>query len=141
MFEDLLSNFEVLFKARGLSAVHGRLFGALILSDTALSQEQLAKQTSYSIPAVSLSLDELTRLRLIKKTRKRGDRKNYYTTDADLVQIFRKFIESIHDEHVVPFNRTLNNVPRTSRTENLQKLAKNMNKLQEYLEKVLEVRT
>ena len=141
MFEDLLSNFEVLFKARGLSAVHGRLFGALLLSDEALSQNQLAKQTNYSIPAVSLSLDELTRLRLIKKTRKSGDRKNYYTTDADLVQIFRKFIESIHDEHVVPFNRALSNIPLSKQTTNLQKLSKNMSNLQDYLEKLMEVKT
>lgn len=138
--EDPLSNFEILFKARGMSSIHGRIFGSLVFSNEDLTQEQLADITDYSIPAVSIALDELTRLRLAKKIRKRGDRKNYYTTDADLTKIFSKFLESIHDEHVVPFLRGLETVPEKNKTENMKKLETNLEDLRSYLEKLLEVK-
>ena len=135
--EDLLDNFELLFKARGMSALHGRVFGTLLISDKALSQEEIAEKTGYSIPAISIALDELSRLRLIRKERKSGDRKYYYSTDAKLSQIFYSFLESIHDEHVVPFLRALRS--KKQKNKNVEKFIESLEDLRQYLESLLEV--
>jgi len=138
--DDLLSNFEVLFKARGLSAVHGRIFGVMLMAGEPLTQDAIAERSNYSVPAVSISLDELVRLGLATKTRKAGDRKGYYRTDADLVSIFQKFIAAIHDEHVLPFTRLLAvYVEANPNNKSMKGLKKNLNGLELYLRKLLEV--
>ena len=140
--DDLLSNFEILFKARGLSAVHGRIFGVLVMAGKPLTQDQLAERSNYSVPAVSIALDELVRLGLVARTRKTGERKGYYQSDADLVKIFQKFIAAIHDEHVLPFARLLEYYVRENpKNKTMKNLQDNMTSLELYLQRLLEVKT
>ena len=65
--ESLLGTFEALFRARGMGGIYGRVFGALILSANAMTQDQISEYIGYSVPAVSGALDELIRLGLVQK--------------------------------------------------------------------------
>ncbi len=131
---DVLANFEVLFKARGLSAVHGRVFGSLLLSEEEMTQKQIAKAAGYSVPAVSIALDELEKIRLVKK--KKLQRTFFYYTDADLPKIMKNFLQAIKKDYVEPFLREMKDYQKTS---TLKKFEKNMKKLDVYLSKLLEV--
>ncbi len=132
---DVLANFEVLFKARGLSAVHGRVFGTLLLSGAQMTQKQIARESGYSVPAVSIALDELVKLGLVKKRKKQ--RTFYYSADADLPKIMHDFLKTIKKDYVEPFLREIKEYPRT---EPVKKFEKSMKNLDNYLSRLLEVR-
>ena len=132
---DVLANFEVLFKARGLSAVHGRVFGTILLSDGKISQKEIAEQSGYSIPAVSIALDELVRLGLVEK--EKHERTYFYSTDAKMSNIMKNFLLTIQRQYVEPFLRDCGSCPPTP---GVKKLVQNMNDFDEYLSKLLEVK-
>ncbi len=65
--EHIYSTFASIASAIGYSEVHGRIIAALLVSDRPLSLEELSKKTNYSLAAISLSLDLLEIIGMIKK--------------------------------------------------------------------------
>lgn len=148
--ENLLGTFEALFRARGMGEVYGRVFGALILSANAMTQDQISEYIGYSVPAVSGALDELTRLGLVQKLRRQNNRKYFYTSRVDLDAMFRRTLQAIHDEYVTP---VLNRLGKTEQMlqhghdegaqqhlEIVKRYQGELNDLKRYLENLLEVK-
>jgi DNA-binding transcriptional regulator GbsR (MarR family) len=99
--EAILGTFEALFKARGLGALHGRVFGAILLAVDPMTQDEISEFTGYSVPAVSSAIDELVRVGLVYKQKRQDSRKNYYSSRANLDEIMRMMLKTIHDDYVL----------------------------------------
>lgn len=90
--ERLLSTFADVASSLGYSSVHGKIIGALLIKDRAVSLQKLAQETGYSSSMVSLSLDLLEVLGIIQKVKKSGDRKLYIQLSGDLLECLKKAI-------------------------------------------------
>ncbi len=99
--EAILGTFEALFKARGLGALHGRVFGAILLAVDPMTQDEISEFTGYSVPAVSSAIDELVRVGLVYRQKRQDSRKNYYSSRANLDEIMRMMLKTIHDDYVL----------------------------------------
>jgi len=89
---DVFSIFSELAGMLGYSPIHGKMIGALLAEKEPVSLHDLAKKTSYSTGMISLSLDLLEVLGVIKKTKKPGDRKLYVHLEGDLLDILKKAV-------------------------------------------------
>ncbi len=106
--EAILGTFEALFKARGLGALHGRVFGAILLAVDPMTQDEISEFTGYSVPAVSSAIDELERIGLVSRQKRQDSRKNYYSSRANLDEIMRMMLKTIHDDYVLVVLSQLN---------------------------------
>ena len=87
--EKIYSIFSAVASSLGYSEVHGRIISALLVADKPLSLDELTALTSYSPASVSLSLDLLEILGVIKRVKHKGDRKLYVRLDGDLLEALR----------------------------------------------------
>ena len=115
--------------------IRDRVFGTLLLTGKEMNQKQIAKESGYSVPAVSIALDELVKLGLVKKKKKQ--RTFYYSADADLPKIMYSFLKTIKKDYVEPFLREIKEYPGTV---SVKKFEKSMKNLDDYLSRLLEVR-
>ncbi len=107
--KDIYSSFADIASSIGYSEIHGRIIAALLVSDGKLSLQNLAKETEYSISTLSLSLDLLEFLGMIKKIKKAGDRKLYVELQGDLLEgLKRAFVLKIQKN----INDSLNSFER-----------------------------
>ena len=91
--KNIYTAFSDIASSIGYSDIHGRIIAALLVFDNKLSLEELAKETGYSISTISLSLDFLELLGMIKKVKKVGDRKLYIELQGNLLEgLKRAFI-------------------------------------------------
>lgn len=88
--EHIYSAFASIASSLGYSDVHGRIISALLVSDKPLSLQELSRKTKYSDSAISLSLDLLELVGLIKKRKNLSDRKLYITLEGDLLEGLRR---------------------------------------------------
>lgn len=83
--EKIFSTFADLANSLGYSPIHGKIIGVLLVAGKPLSLQELAGETGYSPSMLSLSLDLLEVLGVIKKVKKTADRKLYIELSGDLV--------------------------------------------------------
>ncbi len=88
--QNILSTFGQVAESIGYSQVHGRIIGALLIGGGDMSLQDIAKRTGYSVPMISLSLDLLDVLGVVKKYRKAGDRNIYAKLSGDLLECLKK---------------------------------------------------
>jgi len=88
--KDIYSTFAETASEIGYSEIHGRIMAALLVANKKLSLQELAKETGYSISTLSLSLDLLEFLGMIKKIKKVRDRKLYIELHGDLLEGVKK---------------------------------------------------
>ncbi|MFH1751387.1 MAG: hypothetical protein ABH821_00385 [archaeon] len=90
--EKVYNTFSGIASSLGYSALHGKILAALLVEGSELSLPDLARKTSYSLSTLSLSLDFLEVLGVIKKFRKPSDRKVYVKLKGDLLEALLKAI-------------------------------------------------
>jgi len=88
--KDIYSTFAETASAIGYSEIHGRIIAALLVKNKKLSLQELAKDIGYSTSTISLSLDLLEFLGMVKKIKKAGDRKLYVELHGDLLEGLKK---------------------------------------------------
>lgn len=88
----ILENFATVAETIGYSPLHGKIIGVLLIKDRPVSLTELAKDTGYSSSMISLSLDFLEVMEVIRKIKKTGDRKLYVQLNGDLLNILKKAI-------------------------------------------------
>ncbi len=147
--EAILGTFEALFKARGLGALHGRVFGAILLAVDPMTQDEISEFTGYSVPAVSSAIDELVRVGLVLKQKRQDSRKNYYASRANLDEIMRMMLKTIHDDYVLIVLGQLrwskggsagSSDPQVSEhVEFIENYEAKLNELESYLKRLLDV--
>lgn len=90
--EKVYSTFAEVAGTLGYSPVHGKIIGALLVRGPELSLKDLAEETGYSVSMISLSLDLLELLGVIKKVKKPGDRNLYVSLQGDLLGALKNAI-------------------------------------------------
>ena len=90
--EKIYSTFSEVASSIGYSPLHGRIIGVLLVKGKPLSLQELAKETGYSTSMISLSLDLLEVLGVIKKVKKTADRQLYIILQGDLLEILKNAI-------------------------------------------------
>ncbi len=88
----IFNTFGEVAKSVGFSPVHGNVIAALLVGGSSLSLQDLAKKTGYSTSMVSLSLDLLEILGIIKKVKKPTDRKLYIELNGDLLESLKRIL-------------------------------------------------
>ena len=83
------STFGEVAKALGYSPIHGRIIAALSANKRELSLTSLAQETGNSVSMISISLDLLEMMGIVKKIRKQGDRNLYIALQGDLLETFK----------------------------------------------------
>jgi DNA-binding transcriptional regulator GbsR (MarR family) len=148
--ERILGTFEALFRMRGMGDLHGRVFGAILLSVNEMTQDEISEFTGYSVPAVSSALDELVRVGLVSKRKRQESRKFSYTSKADLDEILRMVLRTVHDDYVAVVLNQLSVVKKfdavagispqlRGHMENVQNYDRELRDLESYLKRLLEV--
>jgi DNA-binding transcriptional regulator GbsR (MarR family) len=90
--EKIYSTFSDVASSIGYSPLHGRIIGVLLVEGGEMSLQELARKTGYSASMISLSLDLLELLGVIKKLKKTGDRNLYITLQGDLLECLKNAI-------------------------------------------------
>lgn len=83
--EKVFSTFSDVASSLGYSPLHGKIIGALLVREKQMTLQELARETGYSTGMISLSLDLLEVLGVVKKAKKAGDRKLYVELHGDLL--------------------------------------------------------
>lgn len=82
----IYSSFSDIATRIGYSEIHGMIIGALLVNNRKMALQDLAEETGYSLSTVSLSLDFLELMGMIKKVKNVGDRKLYIELQGDLLE-------------------------------------------------------
>ena len=88
----IFSTFSEVASSIGYSPLHGRIIAALLVNGRELSLTGLSRETGYSSSMISLSLDLLELLGVIRKAKKAGDRNLYVSLRGDLLEALKNAI-------------------------------------------------
>ncbi len=92
LVDSVYASFSDLAGSLGYSPVHGKIIAFLLVKGGPAPLEEVAKGTGYSLSMVSLSLDLLEVIGLIKRSRRPGDRKLYIELEGDLLDSLKKAV-------------------------------------------------
>ena len=141
--EHIYSTFASVANSMGFSKVHGMVIAALIVADRQLSLEELSGHTGYSPSAVSLSLDLLELVGIIRKRKNIGDRKLYVELGMDLLEGLRNvFLLKIQKEIEITLQefRGFSEITDPKTRETLRTLNREIRRLSQYIHRLSEVK-
>ncbi|AIF69965.1 MarR family transcriptional regulator [Palaeococcus pacificus DY20341] len=75
----MMEHFANAARRFGLNELYGYIYGVLFFEDEPLSLGEIAERTGYSLSHVSTALKLLESVGLVKRVKKPGDKKAYYT--------------------------------------------------------------
>ena len=88
----------------------GAIFAVLYLSPTALSLDEIVKETGLTKGAVSTEVRVLARMGLVHRSTKLGDRKDYYSAESDFYAAIRSILQERQNSE---FDRAVRSVNDT----------------------------
>lgn len=95
-FEDIekkiYSAFANVTNIVGYSDLHGKIIAVLLVGGKPLSLQDVARKTGYSPSMISLSLDFLEVMGIVKRLKKTADRKLYIELQGDLLGALKNAI-------------------------------------------------
>lgn len=94
----------------GVNRTVGQLYALLMVTEKALTAEELAQALNLSRGNVSMGLKELQSWRLVRVQHLPGDRKDYYLTDGDIWDMARKVLEERRKREIDPTLTLLRNL-------------------------------
>ncbi len=83
---EFIESMGLMFKEDGLPRIAGRIHGLLLLSEEALSLDQMADELQVSKASTSTNARMLERMGLVERTGKPGDRRDYYRSTGDAIE-------------------------------------------------------
>ncbi len=107
--ERFVEKAGVLWENDGLPRIAGRIFGLMLISDEALSLDEIAEDLGVSKASVSTDTRLLERLGFIERISKAGDRKDYYQqTERSFERAIAQRIRRMHElESLIETGREL----------------------------------
>ncbi|MFO7872836.1 MAG: hypothetical protein R6U26_04365 [Candidatus Undinarchaeales archaeon] len=148
---EIIDTFASISESLGYSEVHGKILAALLISDKALSLDQIANKTRYSSSMISLSLDLLEVIGMISKVKKSGDRKLYVKMDGDLLEALKtavmlKLGKGFEDvsENLSTYRKKIKDMDKKPKKQKellkgLKKLEQEAERIDKYIEKLSKV--
>ena len=78
----------------GFTPVMGHLYGALLMSPTPLSLDELEEVVGKSKASVSMNLRSMERWGIVREVWVKGDRRKFYEAESDMWKISMSILES-----------------------------------------------
>lgn len=103
-FVELWNNMAGLW---GISPTMARIHGLLYISGAALSMDDIMARLAISRGNVSMNLSKLVEWGLVHRVHKRGDRKEYYESLADVWEMFTLVASQRKRREIDPILNTL----------------------------------
>src|SRR6476469_6487759 len=103
-FVELWNNMASLW---GISPTMARIHGLLYISGAALSMDDIMARLAISCGNVSMNLSKLVEWGLVRRVHKRGDRKEYYESLADVWEMFTLVANQLKRRESDPILNTL----------------------------------
>ena len=138
----IYSTFASVASSIGFSEVHGRIIAALLVSGKQMSLDELTKKTGYSSASISLSLDLLELVGIVKRIKNTGDRKLYVKIEGDLLQALRNAMLLKINKNIVSTLSELDNYKKRSdkkTRESIITLEKEIMRLEKYIEAISKI--
>ena len=86
----------------GINRTVGQMYALLYLSESPLNADEIAETLSISRSNVSMGIKELLSWRLIRLKHLPGDRKDYFSTPDDVLEIARILVEEKRKRELDP---------------------------------------
>ena len=137
--EKIFTTFSSIATSLGYSEVHGRIIAALLVNNNPVSLQELSESTGYSPAAISLSLDLLELVVMIRKIKNAGDRKLYVRLDGDLLEGLRNALLLKLQKEIITTKFEIEKYTEEDGTDAVQKLKKELDRLQQYVDELAKV--
>ena len=128
----------------GYSEVHGRILAVLLAEQRPMALQEISKKTNYSLGSISLSIDFLDVLGVVKKFKKEGDRKVYVTLEGDLLSALKKIVFIKVEKEIKSVMSEFEKYKKMVKEERLLKiiyaLERELIKLERYIQKLSSVK-
>jgi DNA-binding transcriptional regulator GbsR (MarR family) len=96
--ERFVERAGVLWENDGLPRIAGRIYGLMLVSEDALSLDEIAESLGVSKASVSTDTRLLERMGFIERVSKPGDRKDYYQhTEGSFERAIAERIKRMHE--------------------------------------------
>lgn len=102
MIESFVMHFGEMGSRWGFNRTVGQMYALLVVSDEALSANEIAEALSISRGNVSMGLKELQSWRLVQQFHKPGDRKDYFQSLGSIWDMAQKVLEERRKREVDP---------------------------------------
>jgi len=135
----IFTTFSSIATSLGYSEVHGRIIAALLVNNNPVSLQELSESTGYSPAAISLSLDLLELVGMIRKIKNAGDRKLYVRLDGDLLEGLRNALLLKLQKEIITTKFEIEKYTEEDGTDAVQKLKKELDRLQQYVDELAKV--
>jgi len=100
--EAFVSHFGEMGSRWGFNRTVGQMYALLMIYNRPLNADEISDMLSISRSNVSMGLKELQSWRLLKTTHYPGDRKEYFRTPDDILEVARIVLEERHKREVAP---------------------------------------
>jgi len=100
--ESFVSHFGEMGSRWGFNRTVGQMYALLMIYNRPLNADEISEMLSISRSNVSMGIKELQSWRLLKTTHYPGDRKEYFKTPDDILEIARIVLEERHKREVAP---------------------------------------
>ena len=100
--ETFVAHFGEMGSRWGFNRTVGQMYALLMIYNRPLNADQISEMLSISRSNVSMGIKELQSWRLLKTTHYPGDRKEYFKTPEDILEVARIVIEERHKREVAP---------------------------------------
>lgn len=100
--ETFVAHFGEMGSRWGFNRTVGQMYALLMIYNRPLNADEISEMLSISRSNVSMGLKELQSWRLLKITHYPGDRKEYFKTPDDIIEVARIVLEERHKREVAP---------------------------------------
>jgi len=100
--EAFVAHFGEMGSRWGFNRTVGQMYALLLIYNRPLNADEISEMLSVSRSNVSMGIKELQSWRLLNVKHYQGDRKEYFYTPDDIIEIARIVIEERHKREVAP---------------------------------------
>ncbi len=95
------------WRSLGIDSLSAKIFSIIFLSPRDVAMDELAEKTGYSLASISLKMKLLEGVALVKKKKKPGSKKIYYSCEKDFFVFLKKKLDAIHEKEIMPAKQRL----------------------------------
>ncbi|MGB1309827.1 MAG: GbsR/MarR family transcriptional regulator [Leucothrix sp.] len=137
--ETFVAHFGEMGSRWGFNRTVGQMYALLLIYNRPLNADEIAEMLSISRSNVSMGIKELQSWRLLNVKHYPGDRKDYFYTPEDIVEIARIVVEERHKREIAPTLSMLRDeIMREPDTEEGKYAQQRMTEMYDLMEKVSE---
>ena len=139
----IFATFGNVASSLGFSEVHGMIIGAVLVANRPLSLQDIAKRTGYSLSSISVSIDLLELVGVVRKIKNLGDRKIYVKLEGDLIESLKKAFMLKIQKEIFLTKAELGKYRSAAKDQNMKRtveiLEREVNRLQAYINRLAEI--